>query len=163
MPSVGTAALTIIGGVLVYVLGKIIERAFIEPLNDYRRLVMEIAGALAMHASFWADTSATETLASSFRLYGEQEPYGVELSKAVSEASRDLRAKAAQLGAYALTIPWYRLWSLLRFVPKRGDLLLASSELVGMANKTPPRNHDEAQDNMRANRRIQVLLRMATK
>ncbi len=160
MPNVGTAALTIIGSVLVYVLGKIIERAFIEPLNDYRRLVMAIAGALAMHANYWGDTSATETLSS----YGTRdEPWRVELSKAVSEASRDLRAKATQLGAYALTIPWYRLWSLLRFVPKRGDLLLASSELVGMANRTPPRNHDEAQDNMRANVRIQVLLRMATK
>ena len=100
MPNVGTAALTIIGSVLVYVLGKIIERAFIEPLNDYRRLVMAIAGALAMHANYWRDTSATETLSS----YGTlDEPWRVELSKAVGEASRDLRAKATQLGAYALT------------------------------------------------------------
>jgi hypothetical protein len=53
MPNVGTAALTIIGGVLVYVLGKIAERAFIEPINDYRRLVMAIAAALAMYANYW--------------------------------------------------------------------------------------------------------------
>src|SRR5260221_5495806 len=158
MPNVGTAALTIIGGVFVYVLGKIIERAFIEPINDYRRLVMAIAAALAMYANQWGDTSVREVISSSFLLFGEQEPYGVELSKSVSEASRDLRAKATQLGAYALTIPWFRLWSLLHFVPKRGDVLLASSALLGIANRTPPRNHDEVQDNMRANRHIQVLL-----
>ena len=44
LSNVGTAALTIIGGVIVYTFGKMIARAFIEPLNGYRRLVMEIAG-----------------------------------------------------------------------------------------------------------------------
>jgi hypothetical protein len=55
MSNVGAAALTIVGGVVVYVLGRMIERTFIEPLNDSRRLVMEIAGALAVSA---ADSAA---------------------------------------------------------------------------------------------------------
>src|SRR5258708_36033761 len=88
------------GGVLVDLVGRIMERAFFEPLTDYRRLVMEIAGALAMHANYWADTSATETLSS----YGTlDEPWRVELFNAVGQSSTDLRAKATQLGAYALT------------------------------------------------------------
>jgi hypothetical protein len=73
-----------------------------------------------------------------------------------------LRAKGAQLGAYALTIPWYRLWSLFRFVPKRDDVLLASSELIGISNQTPARQVEVAQANTKAYGHIQELLRMAT-
>jgi hypothetical protein len=156
----GTAALTIFGGVLVYVLGKIVERAFIEPLNDYRQLVVEIAGALAMYAEYWGDTSAEERLSA----YGQpDESWRAAIATATGKAARDLRAKAAQLAAYAVTIPWYRLWSLLRLVPDRHNALLASSELMGIANRLPARNHDDVKHNVRANRFIQQLLRLATK
>ena len=159
----GTVALTIFGGVLVYVLGKIIERTVIEPLNDYRRLVMEIAGALPMHANFWGDTYMREMIAASVGPYGTEESYGIELSRATGEAARELRAKAAQLAAYAVTLPCYRLWSTLHLMPNRGDLLLASNELAGIANRLPASNRDDVVENSLANSRIQELLRLARK
>jgi hypothetical protein len=160
MANAATAALTILIGVTVYVLGRIIERAFIEPLNDYRRLVMEIAGALAMHSDYWGDTTAAVSLSG----YGSgDEPWRVTLGNATDAAAMDLRSKGARLKAYAATLPWYRVWSMLHLMPQRSDLLFASGELARISNRLPASSQDDVVENALANSRIQELLRIATR
>jgi hypothetical protein len=46
-----TAALTILGGLTLLVLGQIIIRTFIDPAYELRKLRGEIANALIYHAS----------------------------------------------------------------------------------------------------------------
>jgi hypothetical protein len=54
--AITTAVLTIIGGVTVYVLGQIITKFFIEPYQEYRKTVGEIAYTLVYYANVSAGT-----------------------------------------------------------------------------------------------------------
>ena len=45
-----TAAFTIFGGVIVYVVGQVLSKFFIEPLHDLRKAVGEVRFNLAFHA-----------------------------------------------------------------------------------------------------------------
>jgi hypothetical protein len=41
-----------------------------------------------------------------------------------------------------MVIKWYRLWAFLHFVPKRNDVISASTELIGLSNSVHSKNVD---------------------
>jgi len=65
------------------------------------------------------------------------------------EGSRALRELSAKLQGHNLCIPWYGLWTFLRIAPSRQRVLLAGANLIGLSNLTPPRDQDDADQNMR--------------
>jgi hypothetical protein len=111
----GTACVTIMGGVSVLVVGQLATKFFIEPIHSHARLLGEIAHSLTFYAN----------------MYGQAGVFGDESAK---EASKTLRQQASQLRASVWTIPLYRLWQLLRFVPKQDDSIKASNYLIGLSN-----------------------------
>jgi hypothetical protein len=96
---------TVVAGVLVFVLGQIAIKFFIEPLQEYAKLKGEIAHALT---------------------YDRRGGAG--------EVEARLRNLGSRLRAMRYTIPWYALWAWLHIVPLANDLFAASSGLIGMSN-----------------------------
>lgn len=134
-PSMGQmllqAAITVFAGVLVYIVGKIIERAFLEPLNEQRRLITDIAASLVLYGNLYTNVETDITkLPDAAR-------------QALIDAQQTMRRQAAQLDAHNRTIPWYRCWSFLRLAPPRDKVLRAASDLIGISNGTPPRDLDQ--------------------
>jgi hypothetical protein len=110
-----TSALTVGGGVIVFVAGSVLTRFFIEPLQDWRRFKGELADALAFHANVYTYPPASNE----------------EEWKAASIA---LRQKASQLLGRVNAIPCYSVLSRLRLVPRWPDVWESHRCLIGLSN-----------------------------
>jgi hypothetical protein len=106
-------ALTIITGVAVFVLGQIILKWFIEPIQEQRRTIGRVANHLNFYANVDAEISSPEEM---------------------EEAHRSIRGLSSSLHESLTLIPCYRLLSALWIVPKRKYVLDAASNLIGMSN-----------------------------
>lgn len=111
------ATLTVLAGVLVFVAGQLIIKFFVEPIHEQAKLLGEIAYALTFYANVFGNASVVKP-------------------EKLEEASMTVRKQASQLRATASTIFWYKLWQLLRIVPKQKNVLIASSYLIGLSNST---------------------------
>ena len=121
------AGITVLIGAVVYVFGEIIKRAFLDPINEQRQVITEIAASLVMFANRFAHTGF----------------FLPEDRQSLDEARLTLRRHAAEFDARTRMIPWYGLWSLLHLVPPWENALEAIRGLIGISNHTPPRNPDE--------------------
>jgi hypothetical protein len=110
-----TSAFTILGGIVVLVIGQILLRFFIEPFFEHRKLIGEIADALIYYAN----------------VYGNPGTCSEEVGK---EASQSLRQKASLLRARTYAVPWYNFFVLLRLAPHRKSIEEAASNLIGLSN-----------------------------
>lgn len=110
-----TSCLTILGGIIVLVIGQIITKFFIEPIHEQSKLIGDIAYSLTFYANIFSNP-------------GNGKPEQME------EASKILRQQASQLLEKNYTIQWYWLWELLRVVPKQEDVIAASQSLIWLSN-----------------------------
>jgi hypothetical protein len=117
-------AVTALFGVFVFVLGQLIQRILIEPIQDLRRTRGKIAHALTFYANFMPITPSPFEGGG---VVGESP----ERMKAASDAIRQL---SADLLANCLTIPWYALCTALNFVPSLEAIETASKHLLGWSN-----------------------------
>jgi hypothetical protein len=104
-----TTLATIVPATLIYVIGQILTRFVLEPIQDQARTVGRIAFVLLADADLHPETHKTERL---------------------DEASRGLRELAAQLRASRRVIPAYPLFAFLRFVISKRVLLESAAMLV---------------------------------
>jgi hypothetical protein len=109
MTEVLTAALTVVLGFVVLVLGQIAQRFFIEPIQEQKRIIGEIAYSVRY-----------------FRNVGHRSTDAER-----EEAHRTLRKLSGQLYATLWTIPYYGLFEPRGWVEKRENVVTASAELVG--------------------------------
>lgn len=116
-----TSALTIVGGVLVLVVGQLIQRFFLEPLHEQTKLIAEVAYALAYYAPIYANPGPTHVVV---------RPDGVNLTDAAEDK---LRALASQLIATATATRWYVLARVVHS-PSRKDVLDGARALIGLSN-----------------------------
>jgi hypothetical protein len=107
------AALTALFAVIVYVAGQFVHKFFLEPIQEQRRLIGEVAFVIVFYANIDRELSTPEERA---------------------EAKKVIRKLASQFRATLWTIPLYRLFAFLRFVPKRDAVMKASSGLIGFSN-----------------------------
>jgi hypothetical protein len=109
---------TAISAVLVFVAGQIVQRFVIEPVQEQKRLIGEIAHVLLFYAN--------------------RGPEGVEVGtftpEHIHEASHHLRNLAGSLRSTLFYVPFYDLLALLGRVPKKYDVLEAAQQLVGWSN-----------------------------
>jgi hypothetical protein len=143
-----TSSLTILSGILVFVIGQVIVKFIIEPLHEQAKLIGEIANSLIFFrpvGTVWAphyleklqDISKQNDLDEPVRkLLTEryQDLTKREWSR-TEEARAVLRQQASQLMGATHKIRVYWLWALLGVVPKREDVIVASQELIGLSNE----------------------------
>jgi hypothetical protein len=116
LTAVITGASTGFVGVLVFVLGQIVLKFFIEPLQEYKEVRGEVSYALLFYAN----------------VYGELDPPEV-----MEEARKHLRGLAGKLRVCLHKIPCYSGFDVLGRVSKREALIRASTELVGWSESLP--------------------------
>jgi len=110
-----TVFLTVLAGVITYVLGQLILKLLIEPVTELKRTIGEIAHSLIEHANVI------------------QNP-GVPKEEMITETSRQLRKLSSQLEAHLYLIPMYRCTSKLFFLPSRDKIIAAARGLMGLSN-----------------------------
>lgn len=112
------AALTAVFGIFVFVAGQAIQRFMLEPIQEQRRLIGEIAYALL----FYGNVN-----------YGYQ-PGTVHTEDDFNLARIHLRKLAGQLLTTVNVIPLYWLLSFLQLVPSGRAVRSAATGLIGWSN-----------------------------
>jgi hypothetical protein len=107
-----TALFTVLGGVIVFVVGQFVQRFLLEPIQDQRRVTGEIAFVLLYHGNVG-------------RFQNEAHR---------NEVGMELRRLAGELRATRSKIPFYRLLEKTGWIPTTGSVIKASSGLVGWSN-----------------------------
>ena len=95
-----TASLTLIGGIVLLVVGQVITRFVIEPLLDFRRLLGEIAYTLILYEKFLMNVPATAD------------------RPQFSEAKEQCRVLASRLYAVSAAVPLYDFLAANGLVPR---------------------------------------------
>jgi hypothetical protein len=105
--------LTVVAGISIFIAGQIIQRWFIDPIQEQRKVIGEILYALTFYAYIRRDIFPQEKL---------------------EEAQKAIRNLASQLYKTLATIPCYKVFELLHLVPKRKAINRASVELTNWSN-----------------------------
>jgi hypothetical protein len=117
-----TAGLTIFGGAVVLVVGQIVQRFYLEPIQEQRRIIGEIAYALIYDANVVRELFVEER---------------------VKETVTRMRQLASSLRATVRTIPSYGFFARQGVVPPADNVMRASRELIGLSNSTTERVGEE--------------------
>jgi hypothetical protein len=110
-----TVFLTVISGVLTFVLGQLIIKLLIDPVHDFRRTIADISLALIEHANIYANPGVC----------------GSEVEKKVSG---DLRRLSSRLNAQMYLIPYYPITAKVFGLPSRNKVVDAASNLIFLSN-----------------------------
>ena len=139
--AVQTAALTIVGGVLIYVIGQLLMKFLIEPFHEFRKLLGEIASLLTY--SYGVGAHQIPLLKDGFlsslpkNVVEIKGDLLIEIMLKQIEKVTDVRAQArhqaSQLSGMANRIPAYCLWERVHLLPKRKLVHEAVAELFELS------------------------------
>ena len=108
---------TIITGVLVFVLGQIFLKIFIDPVQELMRCLGQIRYSMV----FYADIFGNPGVAHSDSDKREQ-------------TMEELRINASKLLGALYLVRIFPVWQFLRFLPSKENLETISKELIGLSN-----------------------------
>jgi len=111
-----TSALTIIGGVLVFVIGQIISKFIIDPVHEQKALIGEIADSLIFYANVYTNP-------------------GILPLEMMDEASNEFRQQATLLQSKTHLIPLYQILSILGLVVNKKHINKATKNLILISNR----------------------------
>lgn len=131
-------ALTALAGVIVFVLGQVVQKWFIEPIQEQRKTIGEIANALIFYANVDEQITSREK---------------------IDEAIINIRKLSSSLHQSLVLIPCYRLLASLRLVPSEERILSAASNLIAMSNKVRRGDTSSQKQKIVASLNIKHLLR----
>jgi hypothetical protein len=109
-----TATLTILGGVIVYVLGQILLKFFIEPIHEQRKIIGEVADALIYYDNIYSNPGI--------------------MSNQSDSGSERFRELATLLQSKTQFISFYPLFERLKVVIASTEIYDASRNLIGLSN-----------------------------
>lgn len=110
-----TVFLTVLSGVITYVLGQLVVKLVIEPVQEFRRTIGVISHALIERANVI------------------QNP-GVPTNEVMDETSKELRKLSSQLQSHIFLVPCYRATAWVFRLPPADAVRAASSALIGLSN-----------------------------
>jgi hypothetical protein len=134
MQEIVTAALTAFFGVVVFVVGQWVQRFVLEPVQEQRKVLGEIAYALLMFGNVG---HVAEIRARGLPVLDLEEPIDVV---------RTVRALASRLQQTLYVIPGYRFLAWCGLVPRREVALAAIPHLIGWSNSIHSGNVATARD-----------------
>lgn len=114
-PMNSTVYLTVLSGVLTYVLGQLILKLTIEPVQELRRTIGVISHALIERANVI------------------QNP-GVPTQEVMHETSLQLRKLSSQLQSHLYLVPLYGVTARIFRLPAADKIRAASRALIGLSN-----------------------------
>lgn len=146
-----TSGFTILGGIVVFVVGQIVAKFVIEPLYEQSKLIGEIANSIIYYAN--AGGGLEPYYLQNIQNVSKQDGLDETTKELVIERYRELiknewarsdearislRQKASQLMGTTNAIPFYTLLVVISLgqLPTKKAILEASQELIGYSNDT---------------------------
>jgi hypothetical protein len=117
----------ILSGVIIYVLGEIIVKIVIDPVQELKRVIAEIAFKLIHYSHVFKLSASDDSEAAG----GEREIAPEKLEQAADE----YRRLASLLNAGYRLVPFYSLARVVFFLPKEADILDARNALLEMSEE----------------------------
>ena len=114
---------TILGGVLVFVLGQIALKLVVEPVHALKRSFSDVSSALLVNAPFTYNASALTE----------------DQKRLVRER---LLALSGTLHAAVMLVPCYGVWGCVFFLPSKATVYEAAQDLVAVGNWVQSTNPD---------------------
>lgn len=106
---------TIISAVLIFVLGQIILKLIIEPIQELKKEISEVLNAMVFYADKISNPNSNN-------------------QEIVDEVGKILRKHASNLEAKSSIIPFYGIFEIFRVLPKKQNILKSKSFLIGFSN-----------------------------
>ncbi|MCK5203060.1 MAG: hypothetical protein KAR15_04270, partial [Desulfobacterales bacterium] len=119
----------IIAGVIIYVAGEIIVKIVIDPVQELKRVIADIAFKLIHYSHVYRIAPSGDVDAS-----GEEVQKSVDSEK-LEQAADEYRKLASMLNAGYRLVPFYAIAKLLFFLPKEADIIDARNELLEMSEE----------------------------
>jgi hypothetical protein len=135
-----TALATLIGGIIIYVVGRAVEKFVLEPLHDYRKTLAKISDTLIYYANVYSNTTVSSK--------EDKE----ETSKALRKLASDLSAKTHQ-------IVFYRFFFKIGWIPSYNNSMDAVATLIGFSNSLWQSNFQEIDERRK---KVEQLLNIKT-
>jgi len=110
-----TVFLTVLTGVVTFVIGQLVVKLLIEPVQEMRRTIAQISHTMIERANVY------------------QNP-GIPTQEIMIETSQQTRKLSSQLHAHLYLVPAYSVTARIFFLPPREKVLAASSALIGLSN-----------------------------
>ena len=114
----------IISGVLIFVIGQIVLKIFIEPVQELMRTLGQIRYCMTFYANIFCNP-------------------GVVDPNKMDQTIDELRLSASKLHGAVYLVRFLKLWELLKFIPSKENLEQVSSELIGLSNSVYDGKCDE--------------------
>jgi hypothetical protein len=119
----------IIAGVIIYVAGEIIVKIVIDPVQELKRVIADIAFKLIHYSHVYRIAPSGDGDAS-----GEEAQKRVDPEK-LEQAADEYRKLASMLNAGYRLVPFYAIAKLLFFLPREADIIEARNELLEMSEE----------------------------
>jgi hypothetical protein len=155
---VAAAIVTALLAVIAFVLTQSYLKLVLEPIQEQRRLIGEVASALTIYER--AYTLRVD------RDDGDQAWFGASKEEA-KEAEKALRELGGRLQASLWSVPLYDVFALIRVVPKLVDVVVAANELHMWFSQLPapvnghqPARIQDCRDNISKSLGIEQRLQM---
>jgi hypothetical protein len=129
--------LTALAAIIVFVIGQIVVKLFIEPMQEQRKTIGEIVHALKYYKNYDSNVTTHER---------------------IQEGMFKFRSLASELDRSLVLIPCYRLLSIFKLVPRKKRVLAAGTQLVGIANSLGFGDFTKMRNNIIRELRIEHLL-----
>jgi hypothetical protein len=143
----------ILAGVIIYVAGQIIVKIVIDPVQELKRVIADIAFKLIHYSHVYRIAASGEEGTSAEEAQTTVDPEKLE------EAANEYRKLASMLNAGYHLVPFYTIARLLFFLPKEADIIDARNELIEMSEEifSAPKSFVISERRKSIERRLKVL------
>lgn len=105
---------TVVAGVMVFVLGQIIQNFILRPMLDFKNTVAQISHKIKFHANIITNSGLKDEF--------------------IKWSTEDMRDLSSQLEARYLSIPFLDFFSKIKILPKRENIREAAKDLILLSN-----------------------------
>ncbi len=119
----------ILAGIIIYVAGQIIVKIVIDPVQELKRVIADIAFKLIYYSHVYRIAPSGEEGAP-----GESAQRSVDPDK-LEQAADEYRKLASMLNAGYRLVPFYAIARLLFFLPREADIIEARNALLEMSEE----------------------------
>ena len=110
-----TVFLTVLSGVTTFVIGQLIVKLVIDPVQEMKKTIGQISHSMIEYANVIANP-------------------GVLSDDIMNETSKHLRQLSSQLHAHLYIVPQYQKTAKVFGLPGKEEVLAASGSLIGLSN-----------------------------
>ena len=120
-----TVFATVVTGVSVLVLGRVLQTFTLDPVNELRKVIGEVEFNLVYYANLYANLWTFEEV---------QTKLPAPTREKIFKAENLFRELGARLSAARAAIVWYRLWEYTPWIPSEAAVRDATGELTLLSN-----------------------------